>query len=380
MNAILHPKNKPMEWYQVQNENEIDSPALLIYLDRVQHNIDTMIEQVGGHASRLVPHVKTYKMGEIVQMQLAVGIHRFKCATIAELEMTLAAGAKWALVAYQLTGPKVSRFAQLQKSYPNATICSLIDNVASAQQLAQQLEKEGLVATVFLDVNNGQNRTGYVLDDTIFDTYCQLAAIPNLVLQGLHVYDGHLRDAEFSKRKAASDDAFAPVYDLIAQIEAAGLPTPEIISGGSPAFSSASQRPDVFCSPGTTLLWDWGYANLVPEVDFQWAAVLMTRVISKPNKGLITTDLGHKSVASENPLDRRIMFLNLSDYEPVGQSEEHLVLRVNDWESVQIGDVLYGIPYHVCPSVALHDVAHIIQHNKLIDTWDIVARKRKITF
>lgn len=380
MNVILHLKNKPMEWYQVQNENEIDSPALLIYPDRVQHNIDTMIEQVGGHASRLVPHVKTYKMAEIVQMQLEVGISRFKCATIAELEMTLAAGASWVLVAYQLTGPKISRFAQLLKNYPNATICSLIDNVESAQQLAHQLEKEGLVATVFLDVNNGQNRTGYVLDNTTFDTYCQLAAIPNLVLKGLHVYDGHLRDADFPKRKAASDEAFAPVYKLVAQIEATGLPTPEIISGGSPAFSSASQRTNVFCSPGTTLLWDWGYANLVPELDFQWAAVLMTRVISKPNKGLITTDLGHKSVASENPLDRRIVFLNLSEYEPVGQSEEHLVLRVNDWNSVKIGDVLYGVPFHVCPSVALHDVAYVIQDNKWIDTWEVEARRRKITF
>ena len=78
-----------MNWYEVKNANKIDSPALLIYPERVAHNIHTMIETVKGDVSRLIPHVKTHKMPEIIRMQMQFGIQRFKCATIAELEMEI---------------------------------------------------------------------------------------------------------------------------------------------------------------------------------------------------------------------------------------------------------------------------------------------------
>ena len=107
--------------------------------------------------------------------------------------------------------------------------------------------------------------------------------------------------------------------------------------------------------------------------------LLLTRVISKPQAGIITTDLGHKSVGSENSLEQRIKFLNLSDAEPISQSEEHLVLKVKDWSAAHVGDVLYGIPFHVCPSVALYDEANVIRHNEKTEIWNVVARKRKIT-
>jgi len=68
-------------WFEVGNVGEVDSPALLIYPDRIASNIDRMI-QIAGSAQKLRPHVKTYKMAEIVKMQLAAGIDKFKCATI----------------------------------------------------------------------------------------------------------------------------------------------------------------------------------------------------------------------------------------------------------------------------------------------------------
>jgi D-serine deaminase-like pyridoxal phosphate-dependent protein len=107
--------------------------------------------------------------------------------------------------------------------------------------------------------------------------------------------------------------------------------------------------------------------------------VLMTRVVSHPEPGLITTDLGHKSVAAENPIDKRIFFLNLNDYELVSQSEEHLVIKVPQGREPKIGEVLYGVPYHVCPSVALHDEAQVIAGGESIAVWPVVARKRRIS-
>lgn len=367
-----------MKWFEVSNTREIDSPALLIHPERIRHNIHTMIHMAGS-AGRLMPHVKTHKMKEVVQMQLEAGITRFKCATIAELEMCLDAGARNILMSYPLVGPKVERFIALRIKYPDATISSLIDNKDSALHLAEAFSRHGLTSLAYFDINNGQNRTGHPLDEKVFLDFLDLMKIKNLNIIGLHVYDGHIRDASLEERKNHSDNNFEPIYRLLDQIKGAGYPVPEVVTSGSPSFSSAVQRPGVYCSPGTILLWDWGYSTLVPEVDAQCAAVLMTRVVSKPSEGLITTDLGHKSVASENPIDKRIKFLNLSDAEPVSQSEEHLVLKVKDWDAVRVGDVLYGIPFHVCPSVALHDEAQVIRNNLRTETWSVAARKRRIT-
>ncbi len=387
---------KEQTWYELNDPEEIDSPALLIFKDRVAANIQTMIS-MAGDADRLVPHVKTHKMAEIVQMQLTAGIRQFKCATIAEAEMLAGAGAKDILLAYQLTTPKAKRFLSLIKKYPGIQFASLVDNIDSAKMLAELFDKDKLIANVFIDVDAGMHRTGIspaavgipannisinniaLNNNALFDLYVQLQLLPNIQCQGLHVYDGHIHEANFELRKQQSEAAFAPVYAVIQKIINSGFPTPKIIAGGTPTFTVHALNKDVYCSPGTCLLWDYGYNSLLQEQPFHFAAVLLTRVISKPAKGLITTDLGHKSVAAENPVSKRIFFLNLWDYEVRSQSEEHLVVQVKDWDNIQVGNVLYGIPYHICPTVALYDEANIIENGNMVDHWNIVARKKKIT-
>src|SRR5258705_9631134 len=124
-----------------------------------------------------------------------------------------------------------------------------------------------------------------------------------------------------------------------------GFDEPIIIIGGSPTFSIHCKRKNVECSPGTFIYWDKGYTDLCPEQAFLTAAVLVTRVISIPSSTRITTDLGHKSVAAENEITRRVFFLNAENVKPVGQSEEHLVLEVPENHSYRVGDIFYGIPF-----------------------------------
>src|SRR5271170_97724 len=98
-------------WYECANVAEVDSPALLIFPDRAEENVRRMIALAGG-PERLCPHVKTHKLAELVRMQMALGIKKFKCATIAEAEMVAGCDAPEVLLAYQLVGPKVQRFIQ----------------------------------------------------------------------------------------------------------------------------------------------------------------------------------------------------------------------------------------------------------------------------
>ena len=258
-------------------------------------------------------------------------------------------------------------------------MASLLDCRESADVHQQLFSQAGLVADVLLDVNNGMNRSGHPLDENILPLYRYISELPNLRCHGLHVYDGHWRDVDFNTRKSNIDKGFEGVEQLVEAIEKAGLSKPMVIAGGTPAFTSHLLRDEAYCSPGTCVLWDWGYGEKLQEQKFLYAALILTRVISKPAQGIITVDLGHKAVAAENPIDKRVRFLNLDNYELLSQSEEHGVLRVRDWESLRVGDVLYGVPYHVCPTVNLHDEAYISEGGKVADRWQILARRRKIS-
>lgn len=369
-----------MSWFQLTSPETVISPSLLFYKDRIENNIRGMV-RIAGDANRLIPHVKTHKCAEIVEMQLAQGINKFKCATIAEAEMLANAGAKWILLAYQMVGPNVSRLVQLREKFPDVTFASLIDNEKSADDLNEISLQKNAVANVFIDVNNGMNRSGHVTDDTLLLLYRHVAALSNVKIQGVHVYDGHLRNPEFTDRKLAVDQAFdkvLPLFDLIKNHTGA---EPMIIAGGSPSLTVHAMRPDVFLSPGTNVLWDWGYGDRFDGQPFQHAALILTRVVSKPTAGVVTIDLGHKAVAAENPIENRFRLLNLPNYTLTGQSEEHGVLEVAQdvWDTVQIGDVLYALPFHICPSVALHDFASIIEDGNVTDEWKTAARNRRLT-
>jgi D-serine deaminase-like pyridoxal phosphate-dependent protein len=106
--------------------------------------------------------------------------------------------------------------------------------------------------------------------------------------------------------------------------------------------------------------------------------LVISRVISIIDEHTICTDLGHKSVAAENPLPR-VHFLNAPDAIPVGQSEEHLILKVPDASGYSLGDVLYGVPVHICPTVALYEKAIVIENNRATAAWQVIARNRKIS-
>ncbi|GAA4405742.1 D-TA family PLP-dependent enzyme [Nibrella viscosa] len=367
-------------WYTVQHVEQIDSPALLVYPDRIARNIGTMIDMVGGHTERLIPHVKTHKMAEVVQMQLDAGIIKFKCATIAEAEMLATTGAQHVLLAYQLTGPKINRFRALVQAFPQIDWASLVDNYESADELGQAFSAINRKAVIYVDVNNGMNRTGHLVNGALGQLYHDLSQDDRFDIRGFHIYDGHFRDSDYETRKAKADEAFAQVRVVADKLERKGLLYPMMVVGGTPTFSVHAKRKDVWCSPGTCLFWDWGYADGLPDQHFNWAALLLTRIISKPAEGIVTTDLGHKAVAAENPLAKRVQFLNLAGYDVIGQSEEHLVLQVDNWETVRVGDVLYGVPYHICPTVALHDEAHVIEEGRRAGCWTIASRKRRLQY
>ena len=362
-------------WYEFSNVGDVDSPALLIYRDRVEENTRRMIS-IAGDPQRIRPHIKTHKLPELVRMQLALGITKFKCATVAEAEMAAAAGAPDVLLAYQLVGPKVQRFIRLIKKFPQTTFAAIGDDPTAIRALSDAAVQAGIRVKLLLDIDCGMHRSGVPAGPGALELYRLMASLPGLEPHGLHVYDGHIEDEDPAVRARNCDDAFAPVDKL--RRELSGLPVPRIVAGGTLTFPMHIRRPDVECSPGTCILWDFAYGAVYKDLDFLYAALVLTRVVSKPGGNRLCLDLGHKAVASEKP-HPRVQFLNLPEAQTVVHNEEHLVIETSRANEFAVGDVLYGVPRHVCPTVALHAEAVIVRGGTAEDRWKITARDRILT-
>ena len=363
------------DWFYIENIAETDSPALVIYPDKIKKNI-ALAKAMINDVDRLRPHVKTNKIAEVCTMMLDAGITKFKCATIAEAEMLAMIKAPDVLLAYQPVGPKMQRLIALIKMYPQTLFSCLLDNEETAQQLAILCAKNNIVLPVFIDINVGMNRSGIGATKAL-ELIKKLEPITALHLAGFHVYDGHIRDSDFTSRKQQSDAAFAPVETLCQQASALCKHQLKIIAGGTPTFPVHVQRKDVECSPGTFIFCDWSYKHSLPDEPFEYAALVVSRVVSIIDEETICVDLGHKAIAAENPLPR-VHFLNATDAVPHSQSEEHLVLKVPLNNHYKTGDVLYGVPVHICPTVALYDIAHTVKNNQITHSWKVIARNRAI--
>lgn len=365
------------EWYHVKNVSEADSPSLLIYPARVQENIRLLLS-MSGDAGRLRPHIKTHKTREAVSLMMAAGIDKFKCATISEAEMLAMAGAGDVLLAYQPQGPKIKRLISLVKQYPGTAFSCVIDNVASAENIAAAAAESHVQIPVYIDLNVGMNRTGIEPGDAAVALYIECSRLKGIRPAGLHAYDGHIRTKDFRQRTAECNEAFRPVQNLKDALIKQGHDAPIIIAGGSPTFPVHVNRNGVECSPGTFIFWDRGYQLLCEEQPFMPAALVLTRVISAPGPGKLCLDLGHKSVSAENELNKRVYFLNAPDMKFISQSEEHLVVETALAHTYAIGDELYGLPFHICPTCALYERALTVDNNELTGEWKIIARDRKI--
>lgn len=367
----------PEQWFQVVDLEKIPSPSLLVYPSRVEENIRRTIDAVGS-PDRLRPHVKTHKMPEVIKLQLAAGITKFKAATIAEMEMVADCGAKDILLAYQPVGPNIGRVKQLVEKYPEVRFAAVVDSSPAAAELAAAFEGMSKPLDVYLDVDCGMHRTGIEPGGKAVDLYRQIHDAKSLNTGGLHAYDGHNHVEDLEKRTEQCEVEFQIVRVMAEELREEGMAVPEIVAGGTPTFPIHATHDDVTCSPGTLFFWDYGYGTHFPDMNYLLAALVVTRVISKPGANRICVDLGHKAVAAENP-HPRVRFLNLMDAEAVQQSEEHLVLDSLNADEFEIGDVLYGVPRHICPTVALHSHAYTIQEGHLTGEWEVAARQRRIT-
>jgi D-serine deaminase-like pyridoxal phosphate-dependent protein len=367
--------------YAVHDTSSVFTPALLFYKDLIRRNLARCLEMAGS-PDRLRPHVKTHKTREIVRLELDAGVRKHKVATLAEAEMVAACGAPDVLLAYNLVGPNCQRLAKLVKAYPGCRFSVLADHPAGAAALSEALAAAGVTVDVLLDVDVGQHRTGVEPGSEAVTLYEQLGRLPGLRPGGLHVYDGHNHQEAYAEREAAVKRQLDPVLAMRDALLKKGLPVPRLVVGGTPTFPVFARMdlPGMELSPGTCVLHDHGYGSRFADLSgFTPAALLLTRVISRPTPRRVTFDLGYKAVASDPPAGKRLVLLDVPEYEAVLQNEEHLVIETPAAERFRPGDEAFAVPTHICPTCAMHRQAYVIEGGRVTGTWDIIARDRVLS-
>lgn len=367
--------------YSIDDTSQILSPGLVVFADLVEQNIQEMI-RIAKDASRLRPHCKTHKMSEVVKLQLQHGITKHKCATFAEAEMLADAGINDIDLAYNPVGPHIARCVQFAIKYRRVHFSVTADHERPLSELSDACVSAGIQIEVLLDVDTGFHRTGTPMKTNEAQRlYEMLVDLPGVVPGGLHVYDGQNRQADLAARKAAVDASYDDVLDFVKQLEQRGWPVPRLVVGGTGSFPIFADYDDdrLELSPGTSVFHDAGYQEAFPDLHFQPASVLITRVVSRCHDDRLTLDAGNKSVASDPPFGTRLFFPDLPHAEHLIHNEEHLVLKTDLAVNYQPGDVLMAIPRHACPTSALHQSAYIVRGGKVVGQWAVTARDRKIS-
>lgn len=372
-----------MRNFLFKGAENLNTPSLIFYREAIEHNIQKALKTAGS-AKKLWPHMKTHKCPDILRMQMAHGITRFKCATIAEAELSASCGASDVLIAYPMVGPNQDRLIRLCKAFPEVAFWAIGDDFTQLRLLGEKARAAGLTIPLLIDVNPGLDRTGVPLDETesFYKTCCSLQGLSP---RGLHCYDGQRMESDYTERKEAVLDYSHQLSEIRKHLLSGGYRFDTLVVGTTPSFPcfvEADLEKIMYYSPGTLILNDEGYTQRFPDMDYPPAAAVMTRVISRPKKGLFTLDLGVKGISTDTGPDRGTL-TGFPHAHPILQNEEHWVFQMESGyedQTPKIGDILFVIPRHICTTCALYDFAYVVSNRELSAKWRISARDRKITY
>jgi D-serine deaminase-like pyridoxal phosphate-dependent protein len=362
--------------------SRVMTPALIIYADKVEHNIQAMLDYMGGDASRWRPHLKTTKSPYVYGMLIDAGVRNFKCATVREARCVLDVIAERGvtdadvLIAYPLQVPALTAAGDLAIEFPETRLSVLSEDPLHIPQIPQNLG-------IFIDINPEMNRTGIPLND--YQSISEVAKAAGERFRGLHFYDGHIHDDNAEQRRDASHALYTQICSTIDKLAEDGFACGELITSGTPTFRYALDYPefagghvgdsDVIhrVSPGTVVFHDFQYDSLLEDLALQPAAMLLSRVISHPQTDIVTCDAGSKSIASEagHPV---AFVLGHPELVATPPSEEHLPLRCTSGKKPKRGDALLLIPKHVCPTVNLAEQALLVKSDGTTEVIEITAR------
>ncbi len=351
-----------------KHKHEIETPALLLYMDAVERNINKMANFFADKECKLRPHVKTHKLPLIAHKQIEAGAVGITCAKLSEAKIFLESGIKNILIANEVVGrTKIQKLVHLAV-YGDIIVC--IDNLQNAKEISEAAEAIGRKMNVLVEVDVGLNRCGVKPGKLALEFVQQITKLEPLVFRGLMGYEGGLfiKDLEEKKRKCLESNRL--LVETKELIQENGIPVEITTAGGSNTFNLTGLY------PGITDIQVGSYVTMDAHnrdygLDFEQAITVLTTIISRPEKGRAVTDAGKKSLSTDEGMpicmDAGITLFKLN--------EEHGHLKFDNPDfDLKVGDKIEIIPSHGCTTIPLFDRYLIIRNDHVESIAEIYAR------
>jgi D-serine deaminase-like pyridoxal phosphate-dependent protein len=349
---------------------DLDTPSLLLDLDKVERNLATMAELFADSRVRVRPHTKTHKVPNLAHMQLAHGAIGVCCAKLGEAEVMATGGVSDLLVTTEVVGPhKIRRLLGVARQ---ARVTTVVDDADAATTLSDAATEAGLRLRCLVDVNVGQNRTGVAPGEPALALAQHVARLPGLELVGLQGYEGHLQHiANAVERRAANGRAMEQLGQTADLLREHGLSTEIVSTAGTGTGQFAAQWKQVTeIQPGSYVVMDSDYSR-VQELPFENALTVLTMVVSKRKNDAIV-DAGTKTLSTDagpaKPANVDAVYAH--------QGDEHGKLTFANGNPLAIGDKVEMIPSHCDTTINLHDLYYVTRGGRVVAVWPIAARGR----
>jgi len=360
-------------------KSDLDTPALIVDIDKLQRNIADMAEFAASQGIQLRPHAKTHKTPRIAALQLEAGAAGLTVAKLSEAEVFIEAGCRDVLVAYPLVGE--SKHRRLVELCRRANIMTVVDHPQIADGLSRSLSAAGLELPVMVEVDTGLSRCGVGPGPPARELAHQVARLPGLSFAGLLTHEGHAQLAGAPDQvRATGLSAGQMMAETAELIRKSGLDVP-IISVGLTATAkiTATVAGVTETRPGIYVFYDRSemlHQVVPPE---RCAARVLATVATRPKPDRLILDAGTKALTSDRagvspPVGGHGYVIGHPDWDINSLSEEHGATRIAADDPVKIGERVEIIPNHICPVVNLFDRMTITQGERVIDEWAVAAR------
>ncbi len=357
---------------------KLQTPALVVDLDALERNITRMADHANRYGIALRPHAKTHKSAEIAKRQMAEGALGVCCAKLGEAEALANAGVDSILI----TSPVVTEGGIARLMTLNARMKELIatcDNVEIATRLNAASGESGKKLKIFVDIDPGMGRTG-IRPDKALPLVEYVAAAPDLEYAGLQCYAGQVQHMESpNERRDASLSALKELAGLRDVLKAKGL-APQILSGGGTGTFDIDPdaRTLTELQVGSYVFMDRQYNDVWTKpgdrAPFETSLFVQTTVISTNRTGLVTTDAGLKSFATDDGVPV------IAHGAPPGAAyfffgdEQGGVIYSEEAGKLRWGDALACVVPHCDPTVNLYDCYHAVRGDTLEAIWPVDGR------
>jgi len=344
---------------------ELDTPAVIIDLDKVERNIRRAQELLARHGVANRPHIKTHKIPALASMQMAAGAVGITCQKLGEAEVMADAGvADDILLTYNVLGDaKTERLAALIKRLKRMAV--VLDNETVAKGLSEAGRRHGVDVRFLIECDTGFGRNGVQSPQDALDLARAATRMPHLQFEGLMTFP------------TAKPEQRQWLERALQLLQGAGIQVPVVSGGGSPSLKDVGEFPMLTeYRAGTYIYNDVMQVTAGAATWDDCAMTVRTTVVSRPTDGRAILDAGSKVMTYEQYYAKGFgRILEYPDAEIAGFSEEHgMVDLAGSASKPRIGEAVSVVPNHCCVVTNMMDEVHAVRGGRVEAVWPVAAR------